>query len=211
MLELEGIKNIIFDFGGVIINLDYQRTSSAFKRIGFHHFDEFYSKKSQVDIFDKFETGRISEKDFLDGLNQEVPQASELELADAWNAMLLDLPKDRLDLLRMLGKHYRIFLLSNTNSIHERAFLKEMKRVYGSDLLLEEIFEEVYMSHKINKRKPNADCFEYVLERHNLLAAETLFIDDSIQHVLGAEKVGLKTYHLKDMDTILGLFPDKVL
>lgn len=189
------IRNIVFDFGGVIINIDYELTIEAFKKLGIDNFEALYSQANQSNLFDDIETGKISPQHFINGLLDLLPSGiSPNQVVHAWNAMLLDIPKDRIQLLKELSSNYRIFLLSNTNSIHIDAALRTWNKV--SDTPMESIFETIYFSHKIGMRKPNMEIFNYVCNEHRLSKDETLFIDDSIQHIEGAKKSGLQTLHL---------------
>lgn len=200
-------KNIIFDFGGVILNIDYTLTSSAFKKLGIKDFDSFYSKASQNDLFDNLETGSISPTELISALKKHLPETTtDTEILSAWNAMLLDLPKERLDLLLKLKESHTTFLLSNTNTIHIDAFQKYIKEKFGSENL-NPYFQKVYFSSSIGMRKPNSDIFLFVLKENNLKAEETLFIDDSPQHVEGAREAGLHAYHLDvTKESILDIF-----
>lgn len=191
----EKIHNIIFDFGGVIINIDYKITIEAFKKLGIDNFDALYSQAAQSNLFDDIETGKISPQHFINGLLELLPNGiSPNQVVHAWNAMLLDIPKSRIELLKQLSTKYRIFLLSNTNSIHIDAALRTWNK--ASDHPIESVFESIYLSHEVGMRKPNVEIFEYVCEQHELNMEETLFIDDSIQHIEGANKSGLQTLHL---------------
>ena len=208
MLELNGVKNIIFDLGGVILNIDYHQTASAFKNIGVSNFDEIYSQGKQGQVFDKLETGEITSEEFRYYINEIDPSLQFSAIDKAWNAMLLDLPVERIDLLQELKKKYRLFLLSNTNEIHIKAFREIIGSSYG-EYIFDNIFENQYYSSEIGMRKPNADCFQYVLEKNGLEPSETLFIDDSIQHVEGARKLKLRGYHLTPDEDITTLFLGK--
>ena len=185
------IKNIIFDLGGVIINLDINKTIQEFNELSKKPFETIYSQLQQTSIFDEFDKGEIAENDFFN----ELQKALELNIPKenllfAWNAMLLDFPKQRLDLLKKLKPNYRLFLLSNTNETHVAEFEKSLFNAHGYQNL-EAFFEKVYYSCRIGKRKPNTDIFEYLLKTHNLNPHETLFIDDSPQHIEGAIKTGI--------------------
>lgn len=202
----KGIKNIIFDLGGVILNIDYQRSVQAFKNLGLSNFENLYSQASQNNIFDLFETGKISTREF----RNELREASQLNLSDieidnAWNSMLLDLPQERIDFLQKINKKYRIFLLSNTNQIHIEKFIENIHKQFHENIL-DNVFEKVYFSSQIGYRKPNADAFQYVLDDSKLLASETFFIDDSQQHVIGAEQAGLHAALLDKNHDILQFF-----
>ena len=200
--------NIIFDFGGVILNLDYQRTTTAFQKLGVKDFAESYSQLEQDELFDRFERGEISPSIFRDGLRSAfLNSVSDEQLDRAWNAMLLDLPAVRLELLRKLVSEKRISLLSNTNEIHVESFEAALKRDHGLDDL-SGLFEKVYYSCRTGMRKPETRIFEMVLREQGYSASETLFIDDSPQHIEGARKAGLHAYHLRadQGETIHDLF-----
>lgn len=196
MTEVEipdGIKNIIFDLGGVILNIDYHKSVNSFKSLGCDDFDEIYSQQKQSGLFDLLETGKISNQTFINEMLLFLPSGIKpKQVIRAWNAMLLNLPEERIIRLKKLKEQYRIFLLSNTNQIHEEAFTKKIQNENSIESL-EELFEQVYFSHKIKLRKPNKDVFEFVLNQNDLKAEETLFIDDSPQHLEGAKKLGIKT------------------
>jgi len=209
MLELNGVKNIIFDLGGVILNIDYGQTANAFKKIGVANFDEIYSQAKQVQVFDKLETGELTPDEFREYMKEIVPSLQLSDIDKAWNAMLLDLPASRIDLLKKLKKKYRLFLLSNTNEIHIKCFRKIIDSSYGENIF-DAIFENQYYSSEIGMRKPNPECFQYVLEKNGMEPSETLFIDDSIQHVEGARKLKINAYHLIPGEDITRLFLDKV-
>lgn len=203
---LKGIRTIIFDLGGVILNLNYHKTINAFQEIIDAPFETVYSQAQQSHLFDLFETGKISAKNFRNELcNQFNRSLSDTDFDRAWNAMLLDLPAKRIELIRDLSKHYQLLLFSNTNEIHLRAFQKIIADKYGNPFLLEEVFHKTYYSHVIGERKPNKSAFEYILEDQKIKAEEVLFIDDSEQHVLGAESLGIRAVHLKGID-VLSLF-----
>lgn len=199
-------KNIIFDLGGVILNIDYQKTIDAFRTIGITDFDARYSQAKQTPLFDDLEIGRISPEQFRKELKIILnANVSDDVIDEAWNALLLDFPKERLDLLEQLHKQYRTFLLSNTNEIHYQAYTRQLQDKFGLNDL-SKFFEHTYYSHQIGLRKPNADVFYKVLNDHHLKANETLFIDDSIQHIQSAQKLGIQTHWLTDGETIMNLF-----
>ena len=202
------IKNIIFDLGGVILNIDYHKTSAAFKNLGLNNFDELYSQAQQSHLFDHLEKGLITNEIF----RNEIRRLSEVNLSDAqidqaWNAMLLDLPKERINILLQSKKHYRTFLLSNTNSIHLKDYTKTLKEDHGISSL-SRLFDKEFFSHEINLRKPDKAAFDYVIQTMNLIPKETLFIDDSIQHLEGAKEAGIKTFFMdvKNGKSLMDLF-----
>lgn len=200
------VKNIIFDFGGVVINLDYENTINEFRKLGMKDADNLYSKSSQLSLFDLFETGKVSGEEFFAQLESYFPFKPEREaLRNAWNAMLLDFPPENMDLLHEVKKHYRTFLLSNTNQVHLDYYFQKLKLEHDLNNM-DGFFEKTYYSHKIERRKPDPDTFLYVLNDSGLKASETLFIDDSPQHVDGARQAGLKAIHLKPSIKISDIF-----
>jgi len=200
---------IIFDLGGVVLNLNYDLTVQAFQDLSKENFSALYAQSQQDKIFDQFEIGQITAKEFRDYMRSFMGQPYSDDAIDkAWNAMLLDLPIERIKLIEQLKKHYKVYLFSNTNEIHLNAFKKIISDQHGDSDLLEKLFDQAYYSHVVGKRKPNAEAFETVLNQHGLVASETLFIDDSIQHIEGAQKLGLQTIHLVNQDILdLNLLP----
>lgn len=200
------IKNIIFDLGGVIINLDTTKTISEFNKLSKLPFEAIYTQLQQSTVFDLFDKGLISESDFFEELKKATQStASKSELKLAWNAMLLDFPGHRLDLLKKIKSHYRLFLLSNTNETHVTEFEKTLLETHQYKNL-EPLFEKVYYSCRMQMRKPDVEIFDFVLTENGLNASETLFIDDSQQHVQGAIKTGIKAYLLpkeKEVEELL--------
>ena len=188
------IKNIIFDLGGVILNIDYHLTIQAFQELGVPNFQELYTQANQNNVFDDFETGKIPSHAFLSYMKaQSKMNISSDQIMEAWNAMLLDLPKKRLEQLKILKSNFNLFLLSNTNEIHVEAFKKIISTNFGS-YWFEDVFDQVYFSNEIGLRKPNKEIFDFVLEKNRLKKSETIFFDDSIQHIEGAEKAGIHSF-----------------
>jgi glucose-1-phosphatase len=205
-VDLSKIKNIIFDLGGVIINIDYDKSIDELQKLCKDNCSIGYSKKEQSKLFDLFETGVNSPEQFRNDLRGTYSiDASDEEIDAAWNAMLLDIPKERIDLLMELGKHYRIFLFSNTNAIHMKRFNEIVEHSFTIPSL-DSLFERSYYSHLISKRKPDPLSFELIVEQNNLKKEETLFIDDSIQHIESARKLGIQTLHLQSPLTINDVF-----
>lgn len=199
MIKLEGIKNIIFDLGGVLLNLDFQLTQQAFVDLGVVDFDSYYTKAKQTGLFNSFETGKITEDEFCNQLRLLTGiTSSNIEIVDAWNAMLLDFPIKRKELLLNLKNEFNTSLLSNTNETHVRAFNKIIQKDINEKELAP-LFHSHYFSNEIGYRKPDADVFKYVLEQNNYMASETLFLDDSVQHIEGAKELGIKTCHIEEV------------
>ncbi|MGC8864133.1 MAG: HAD family hydrolase [Bacteroidales bacterium] len=198
------IRNIIFDFGGVILNIDFQKSIEAFHRLGIGHDPAFFSQFGQSEVFDRLETGHITEKEFYDKIRQSTGvEVTDEALRKAWDALLLDMPEERVELLQKVRKNYRIFLLSNTNAIHYETYNGVFRAQYGHDF--DDLFEKAWWSFRIGMRKPHTETFLWVLQDGGLSATETLFIDDTLKHVDGARKVGIKGLHLENID-ITSLF-----
>lgn len=190
------IKNIIFDLGGVILNIDYHLTINAFKALGLENFDTLFNQAKQVGVFDLLDKGLITPQGFRDEIRQiTASNLTDEQINSAWNAMLLDFPPLRLELLRKVKSSYKIFLLSNTNAIHLEFYNQILHKTFGVDNL-SVFFNREYYSHLIHMRKPDAEVFELILNENNLRPEETLFIDDSEQHVEGAKKLGILAHHL---------------
>lgn len=205
-LKNKHFEAIIFDFGAVIIDIDYHKTRDAFENQGIKNFDDLFSKAKQNSLFDNLEKGLVSENQFRD----ELRALSGINMTNAtidacWNEMLLQMPQKRVELLQKLSGFKPIYLLSNTNIIHEKAFSAYIESVYGWSNF-RSIFKKVYFSHQINMRKPDIEIFEKVIADNKLNPATTLFIDDSPQHIEGAIKAGIHAFHLQDGVDICDLF-----
>jgi HAD superfamily hydrolase (TIGR01509 family) len=202
-------KAIIFDLGAVILNINYQNTIDEFTKLGVNNAATFYSKKVQTNLFNQIETGMISSNEFLKALQKETKNANINQVEKAWNAMLLDLPEERIQLIEKLKNNYSIYLLSNTNAIHIDAIKKQLgKRKW---LAFCKLFDKMYLSHELGLRKPDVKIFEYILNEQKLKAEEVFFIDDSPQHIASAKKIGIHCHHLLDDENIITLFPDIIL
>jgi len=202
-------KAIIFDLGAVILNIDYQKTIDGFTKLGIKKAATLYSKKVQKNLFNQIETGKISKQKFLTELRKQTDNANIKLIEQAWNSMLLDLPEERLELIKKLKSNYEIYLLSNTNTIHIEAFKKKLGNVKW--LSFSNLFDKMYLSHDLGLRKPDVKIFKYILKEQKLKAEEVFFIDDSPQHISSAKKLGINCHHLLDNEDIIALFPDIAL
>jgi FMN phosphatase YigB (HAD superfamily) len=192
------VKNIILDFGGVLLDIDYQRTEQAFIKLGCTNFRAIYSQAAQTTLFNDFETGKISETVFFEELKKlsGIENLSNDDIRNAWNAMLIGFPVENYLMIKELKKNYKVFLLSNTNETHITEFEKLVEKTC-SVKEFENLFEKVYYSCRIHIRKPDTACFLHVLNDSSLKLEETIFVDDSIQHIEGARKAGLTAYFLE--------------
>lgn len=187
------IKNIIFDFGDVFINLD--------KPVIFREMEKFGGSVAltpeMVALDESYEVGAISSEEFVSRLGRIYPQANAVEIVHIWNSMLLDFPDERLAFLETLAqeRHYRLFLLSNTNALH----IPHVEKIMGAEKFyrFRNCFEQFYLSHEINLRKPNSEIYQFVLNENGLQAEETFFIDDNHENTRAAEKLGIRCWHLQ--------------
>jgi len=204
---MKNIKAIIFDLGGVILNIDYDLTIKEFEKLGVLNSTSYYSKNEQKKIFNDLEIGKISEKEFINAVKLKTNNANENQIKHAWNKMLLNLPLEKLIFIKSIMCNYQTFLLSNTNSIHISCFKNSLSETEWK--LFESAFNKIYFSYKIGMRKPSVKIFEYVLKENYLKAKNVLFIDDSIQHINAAQKIGIVTHHLKDSEDLITILTDK--
>lgn len=194
---MQPVRNIIFDFGGVFIEIDYRKTAQAFIDLGVTDFDNLYSQQKASPLFEELETGKTREEHFYSSIRTITGFTfSDDEIRSAWNAMIGNYMHDTLELLATLKEKYRLILFSNTNEIHYNAFTELYKKqVEGRPF--DSYFHSVYYSHLAGFRKPYKEAFEQLLQKENLIAAETLFIDDTEVNCIGAKEAGLQVIHLK--------------
>ncbi|MBM3185359.1 MAG: HAD family phosphatase [Bacteroidetes bacterium] len=205
MNNLKQFDTIIFDLGGVLIDIDYQATTNSFRKLGVMDFELHYNQLQQESLFDSFEKGEISGQHFINKLMNIVPKGiTPNQIVTAWNAMLGSFPLKKIELLERVSETHKTFLLSNTNEIHMPIVQRNWNNV--SNLTFSELFEKVYLSFEIGKRKPDVETFQWVIEENNLNPEKTIFIDDSPQHIIGAEKAGLKTHFYQSEEEFYVLF-----
>jgi glucose-1-phosphatase len=204
---LSSIKNIIFDLGGVLINIDYHKTIDAFKALGIVDFDKMYSQTTANLLFENLETGKITEEEFYTAIKQTTAAPiSSHQIQTAWNAILQEFRPQSIAYLKTLSINYNLYLLSNTNSIHQTAFNNLFATTFNGKHL-NTYFKKAYYSHQINLRKPNKNSYEFVLANANLIAKETLFIDDSKINMPAANELGIRTHLLLPNETIEEILP----
>jgi FMN phosphatase YigB (HAD superfamily) len=200
---MQNIKNIIFDYGNVIFSIDFKKAQAAFKELGITDTEAFFGHKQQDPIFDKFDRGEVSADEFRAYVKDKIgnPAITNQQITDAWNSLLLGIASGNHELLLKLKGKYRTFLLSNINDIHYQYIMQYLKDEFDFDDN-EHLFERTYYSHLIGKRKPELHIFEQVLRENNLKPEETLFIDDSPQHLAAAKTLGIQTFLMTAPDTL---------
>lgn len=200
---MQGIKNIIFDLGGVIINLDNQLTEDAFVKLGARPFREYFGHGHAASFFKEYEVGRLDDRQFIDAIKELTGlSVADEEIVHAWNALLLDFPAERIQLLKELSTRRRIFLFSNTNALH----LDHLRKIYRDTFPqgeLDDHFERTYYSHLLGLRKPDISSYQHIFLENQLKGEETLFVDDAKINVEGAEAAGLKGLYLQPGTTLL--------
>lgn len=204
------IKNIIFDFGGVLLDLDFDRTYQEMsKLLGIPFYPDSFSESTQSFLHD-FEKGNISKETFIWHIqqlsHQSLPVPQGKEIIDAWNAMLLGWKSDKLDYLQYLRRRYKIFLLSNTNIIHIEWVHQDLKKHHNIYYFEKVFFDKVYYSHEVNMRKPDAEIFHFLTNDAKIRPEESLYIDDLNENVLSAIQTGFQSYwHEPSDDLVLKL------
>jgi len=202
------IKNIIFDLGNVIDDIDPQLTLEALEALNKNPSTEFKDGWKLMDQFYIFEKGDWTDEEFREKAKEFLnnPTLENIELDRAWNKLLLDIDTKRIDLLLELKIKYRTFILSNTNSIHIKEINNKLSAQYAYPMSLDGLVEKCYYSHVLHATKPDPEVFMSVLKENGLTAKETLFIDDRLENIEGAKKVGIETIHLHAPTTILDIF-----
>jgi putative hydrolase of the HAD superfamily len=184
------IKNIIFDFGDIFINLDKEGTYKAMAALGVSKITD-----EMIEVYQNYEKGLMTTDAFLNFFHDKFRIPKD-KLIDAWNAVLLDFPRERLGFLKKLAdsKKYRLFLLSNTNDLHIKWVQNSLGNEFYNDF--KSCFEQFYLSHEINFRKPDVEIYQFVLNENNLITEETLFVDDLKENTDSASSLGIKTWNL---------------
>lgn len=196
------VKNIIFDLGGVLVDIDPQKTARAFARLSHSDPVDIMELHKSQNFFVDYEKGLIDDAIFRDSirhfLGKDIP---DLEIDQAWGAMLLYFPSSKITLLNKTRKAYRTFLLSNTNNIHRIKFEKQFKDTTG--VVFHDCFDNVHYSFEMHARKPDAEIFDRVLSENKLAPGETLLIDDSLPNIETAASLGIKTQHVQINQTTI--------
>jgi putative hydrolase of the HAD superfamily len=204
MAKPASIKNILFDLGGVILDINIQATLKKFYELGFPAELMQYPLSMNTDLFFKYETGKLSADEF----RNEIRKVTGVEMPDkafddAWTAMLLRIPKERTDLLKVLAKRYDLYMLSNTSSLHVPVF--EKMYLESAGVSMHDVFTKIYYSHEIGYYKPDAEAWGYVINDAGIEPGETLFLDDSIQNIKASLELGFKAIHIHEKINLLNL------
>lgn len=199
------INTIIFDFGDVFINLEKEAQKEAFKKLGIPG-----PTPELLTLSDLLETGKITELEFIESVQKIIPHADLGEIMAAWNSIIGEFPLYRLEFLQMLSNKYRLFLLTNTDSIHINKFEHQVGMSFSSDFY--HCFEKVYYSYEMGMKKPDEKIFNTIIQKHDLIPKRTLFVDDKKINTDVAEKLGLQVWNLKvGVDDVVNLLDQKHL
>ena len=198
------IKNIIFDLGDVILNIDIPKTVRAFAELSGRSDQHLHRVFTENELFRKFETGSLSEEGFRNLVREilEMPDLADTDIDNAWNALLLDIPPARIGLLEKLADRYQLYLLSNTSSIHITKVNQILHTTSGIEDL-RHLFKKLYFSYEMGIMKPDPQIYLNVLEDAGIEAAQTLFLDDNQANIEAAGKLGINIIHVQKPTTIL--------
>ena len=204
--DLSSVRNIIFDLGNVLLNLDFDATINGFRQLGMN--DKVVNRQQAYadPVFYDLEVGRITPEAFRARVRAIVNnnEATDQQIDDAWCAMILDIPAFRVEVVKELGKKFNVYLFSNTNIIHISKLHRQFKAEHGIDF--HSLFVKDYYSHELHERKPDLTSYKKMIEHSGINPAESLFIDDLEKNIRGAQDAGLKTFWLKDGMEMSDLF-----
>lgn len=204
--DLQNLENIIFDLGGVLLNLDFDASIQAFHELGM---DKKVVNRQQAyadKVFYELETGAVSVTEFRSRVRKilDNPDATDQQIDDAWYAMIKDIPAHRVEMVQKLSRNFNVYLFSNTNQIHIQRLHADFKEHHGIDF--PSLFKKDYYSFEIKERKPELDSYLKVIELAGIDPAKSLFIDDLEKNITGAEKAGLRTYWLDRDREVVSIF-----
>ncbi len=205
------IKNIIFDLGGVILDIDETVVYKELEKMGIKTSELAHSKEF-IEIMSKFDTGIYTAPTFRKRMKALIGQEkmTDEKFDSIWNAMLLDIPRERVEAIEKVKKHYKIFLMSNTNVIHYDLYVRDLQLRFGYNEF-DELFDKSYFSFAEHLEKPDPRFFELILDHESLLPEETLFIDDTEKNINIAKSLGINTYHISREELVRNLFENGVL
>lgn len=204
MAQQSNFKNILFDLGGVILDINVQATLKLFYELGFPSELMQIPNSMTTDIYYKYETGKISTEEF----RNQIRLVSGVEISDqafdeAWSAMLVHFPKERIDLLRVLSERYNLYMLSNTSALHVKVFEKMYLDTAGESI--HKVFKKIYYSHEIGWYKPEPEAWEHVIKDAGIKPGETLFLDDNIHNIKASQELGFQAIHIHERTNLMNL------
>jgi len=191
------IQNILFDLGGVILDIDVHATLKKFYELGFPPELLQYPMNMTSDLFFRYETGKISTAEF----RNEIRKITRLDFTDealdeAWNAMIVRIPGERTQLLEKLGQRYKLYMLSNTSPLHVPVFEQMYLNKAGKPM--KSFFKKIYYSFEIGWHKPDAGAFEHVINDAGIVPQETIFLDDNIHNIKASQELGFQAIHIHE-------------
>ena len=204
MGQAPNFKNILFDLGGVILDINVQATLKQFYDLGFPAELMQYPHSMTTDLFYNYETGKMDTEQFRDEIRLRTGvEMSNQAFDEAWNAMLLRIPRERTELLKRLSKPYNLYMLSNTSALHVKVFEKMYLEAAGESM--QSVFKKIYYSHEIGWHKPDHEAWEYVIKDAAIKPEETLFLDDNIHNVKASQELGFQAIHIHERTQLLNL------
>ena len=204
MGQASNIKNILFDLGGVILDINVQATLKQFYELGFPAELMQFPNSMTTDLYFKYETGKLNTEQF----RNQIRKAAGIEMTDrafdeAWNAMLVHFPEERVALLKELSKRYKLYMLSNTSALHVKVFEKMYLDSAGESM--HQVFAKIYYSHEIGWHKPDREAWEYVIKDSAINPEETLFLDDNIHNIKASQELGFQAIHIHERTSLMSL------
>ena len=204
MGQAPNIKNILFDLGGVILDINVQATLKRFYEMGFPAELMQFPDSMTTDLYFKYGTGKINTEQF----RNQIRKAAGVEMTDqafdeAWNAMLVRFPEERVKLLKVLSKRYNLYMLSNTSALHVKVFEHMYLETAGEPM--QKVFKKLYYSHEIGWHKPDSEAWKYVIKDAAIKPQETLFLDDTIHNIKAAQELGFQAIHIHERTNLMNL------
>ena len=204
------IETIIFDFGGVILDIDPQLTINEFAKLGFTDLEKANSEEF-TQLIRKFERGILTPEVFRKKMKTFLGiDISDHQFDDAWNALLYDIPSERVEIIEQVKENYQIFLLSNSNEIHYDLYVRDLQLRFGYREFAD-LFHDAYFSFDVHLSKPDIEIYEFIINQNDLDPKKTLFIDDRKDNIETAQKAGLQTYLLQKPEKVRDIFTDGIL
>lgn len=205
------IKNIVFDLGNVIIDIDVPQAAQSFAQLSGQKPEDVVEMFGTAGLFGQFETGKLDADGFRAYVRDLLknPDWEDAVVDTAWNSLLLDIPPERIEMIQKLSENYRLFLLSNTSSIHIEAVNRILEKATGV-ARLDDLFEKLFLSYEMGLMKPDPAIYEQVLQEAGLEASETLFLDDNENNIVAARALGIQTFHIAPPLTMLDFLQDYV-